>query len=356
MVAVAMSGGVDSSVTAARLKRRGDTVIGVTMQIWPCGDDDDLRRNACCGAPALQRAKAVAAALEIPHYVFNYESAFEETVIHDFCAEYARGRTPNPCIRCNQYLKFRRLLHRVREMGAEQLATGHYARVTQSGGEYRLLKATDAAKDQSYFLYSLGQAELAQLVFPVGDSSKPEVRAEAADLGLPVVDIPESQDVCFAPGRDYRPFLAGRVALEPGDIVDAGGKHLGRHGGLALYTVGQRHGLGIAAGAPRYVLHLDADANRLVVGTAAELLETELVAADLSWVSGHAPGASSTVSAKIRHRGAEAVARLQIKDGLARVSFEEPQKAVTPGQAVVFYDGENVLGGGVIERADAGKR
>lgn len=350
-VAVAMSGGVDSSVAAAELQRRGYAVFGVTMQLWPCSGDDPMRANTCCGAASLGRARAVCGKLGIPHYVLDYEAAFATDVIDDFCAEYARGRTPNPCVRCNRYLKFDRLLKRVREMGADLMATGHYARIDGDAGDFRLLRARDAAKDQTYFLYTLGQTELAQLVFPVGEMTKPQVRALAAELDLPVSDAPESQDVCFAVGSDYHDFIAARLVLEPGDIVDTAGNLLGRHRGLPLYTVGQRHGLGIAAAARLYVVALDVSGNRLVVGGERELLKDSLVAADLVWVSGGPPEPGSRVSARIRYRAADTPVSLSLDGGRAGVRFASPQRAVAPGQAVVFYAGERVLGGGIIETA-----
>jgi tRNA-uridine 2-sulfurtransferase len=352
-VAVAMSGGVDSSVAAARLLSQGYDVFGVTMQLWPCRGDDPMRANACCGAASLERARAVAGKLGIPHYVVNYEAAFEADVIDDFCAEYGRGRTPNPCVRCNTYLKFDRLLRRVREMGADLLATGHYARIGGDAAERQLRRARDAAKDQTYFLYTLGQPELNQLVFPVGEMTKPEVRALAAELNLPASAAPESQDICFAVGGDYQDFIAARLELIPGEIVDTAGKLLGRHRGLPLYTVGQRQGLGIAAAERLYVVALDAAANRLVVGGEPELLKDCLVATELAWVSGGPPGPGTEVTARIRYRAPDMPVSLAVEDGRADVRFALPQRAVAPGQAVVFYAGDRVLGGGIIESAGA---
>jgi len=350
-VAAAMSGGVDSSVAAARLVRQGYDVFGVTMQLWACDAEDAMRANTCCGAASLGRARAVAGKLGIPHYVINYEAEFEADVIGDFCAEYARGRTPNPCIRCNTYLKFDRLLRRVRQMGADRLATGHYAITRGDAADYQLLRARDAAKDQTYFLYTLGQPELARLLFPVGEMTKPEVRALAAELDLPASDVPESQDVCFTAGEDYHAFIRARLDMKPGEIVDMAGTVLGRHDGLALYTVGQRHGLGIAAAARLYVVALDAGRNRLVVGGDGDLFKDYLVAADLYWVSGGPPEPGTPVTARIRYRAPDAPVSLTLGDGYARVDFALPQRAVAPGQAVVFYAGDRVLGGGIIESA-----
>jgi tRNA-uridine 2-sulfurtransferase len=350
-VAVAMSGGVDSSVAAARLLGQRYDVFGVTMQLWPCTGDDPMRANTCCGAASLERARAVAGALGIPHYVVNYEAAFEAEVIDDFCAEYGRGRTPNPCVRCNTYLKFDRLLKKVREMGADLMATGHYARIGGAAADYSLLRARDAAKDQTYFLYTLGQPELAQLLFPVGEMTKPEVRVLAAELNLPASAAPESQDICFAVGSDYHSFISARLELVPGEIVDTAGKLLGRHRGLPLYTVGQRQGLGIAAAERLYVVALDAAANRLVVGVEPELLNDCLVAADLAWVSGGPPEPGTGVTARIRYRAPDTPVTLAVADGRASVRFASSQRAVAPGQAVVFYAGDRVLGGGIIESA-----
>jgi len=285
--------------------------------------------------------------------VVNYEAAFAADVIDDFCTEYGRGRTPNPCVRCNTYLKFDRLLGWVREMGADLMATGHYARTRCDAGEFQLLRANDAGKDQTYFLYTLGQPELAHLVFPVGEMTKPEVRQLAVELNLPASDAPESQDVCFVTGSDYHEFISARLEMEPGEIVDRAGKVLGRHRGLPLYTVGQRRGLGIAAGERLYVVALDASGNRLVVGGEPELLRDYLVATDLAWVSGRPPEPGTTVTARIRYRAADAPVTLTLEDGRAGVRFVSPQMAVAPGQAVVFYAGERVLGGGIIERAES---
>lgn len=350
-VVVAMSGGVDSSIAAALLKEAGFEVIGVTMQLWPDDRPPGERPGGCCGIDAIERARRAAARLEIPHYVMDFREAFAETVIADFCAEYQRGRTPNPCIRCNQFLKFDRLLQKARELDADFLATGHYARIEESPGGYRLLKAVDRTKDQSYFLYTLGQAELVHLKFPLGNWRKTEVRAKAAGLGLATATAPESQDICFIEDGNYRNFLEKHAAsLLPGDIVDTESNILGKHRGLAGYTIGQRHGLGLGTNQPLYVIRLDVANNRLVVGTSDKLLSRYLLADHLRWVSGRPP-AQTTVKAKMRYRAAEAEAELKLDNDRALVIFKEPQKAVTPGQAVVFYHGEELLGGGIIESA-----
>lgn len=352
-VVVAMSGGVDSSVAAALLKESGYQVIGVTMQLWPDDRPRGERPGGCCGIDAVERARRAAASLEIPHYVLDFRDAFEKTVIADFCREYFRGRTPNPCLRCNQYLKFDRLLKKARELDAGFLATGHYARIEESPGGYRLLKANDRSKDQSYFLYTLVQAELRQLKFPLGTWRKTEVRAKAAKLGLATATAPESQDICFVEDGDYRAFLEKRGSPVPGDIIDTEGNVLGRHRGLAGYTIGQRQGLGLGTGTRLYVIRLDIEANRLVAGTAEKLMSRHLRASHLSWVSGTPPPMPVQVMARIRYRAADAGAELKYEESGALVTFKEPRKAVTPGQAVVFYRGEEVLGGGTIESAGA---
>ncbi len=348
-VVVAMSGGVDSSVAAALLKEAGYDVIGVTMQIWPKEAPEQERFGGCCGHEAIQAAKRSAYKLGIPHFVMNFRDIFARQVIADFCQEYSSGRTPNPCIRCNQYIKFETLLERAEGLGAEFLATGHYARIDHSPDGHRLLKAVDPNKDQSYFLYTLGQKELQHLLFPVGNLHKTEVRRLAAEAGLPSSNRRDSQDVCFIPDNDYRSFVARHVPLSPGDIVDTEGKILGKHNGLAQYTVGQRQGLGLASNQRLYVLKLDAATNRLVIGGKEQLLSSRLVASKLSWVSGTAPGQINDMTAKIRYRSPEAKAELCLRDGTAEVQFHQPQSAIAPGQAIVFYQGDAVLGGGIID-------
>jgi tRNA-specific 2-thiouridylase len=356
-VVVAMSGGVDSSVAAALLKEAGYEVIGVTMQLWPDERPPGERPGGCCGIDAIERARRTCANLGIPHYVLDFRQAFEKTVIADFCAEYRRGRTPNPCTRCNQHLKFDKLLKKARELVADYLATGHYARIEENTEGYHLLKAVDRTKDQSYFLYTLGQAELGHLKFPLGNWHKTEVRAKAVELGLATASAPESQDICFIEDGDYRTFLEKySETSNPGEIVDTKGNVLGRHKGLAAYTIGQRHGLGLGTGQPLYVIRLDVETNRLVVGTADKLLSRYLLASHLSWVSGKPPEDQSGITAKIRYRASEAKSELKLDEDRVLVAFKEPQKAITPGQAVVLYQGEKVLGGGIIESAGDGEK
>jgi tRNA-specific 2-thiouridylase len=337
-VAVAMSGGVDSSVAAALLKQAGYEVSGIYMQLWL---DSDL-------APTTLNLEHTCQLLDIPLHKLDLEAEFHHRVIDYFCQEYNQGRTPNPCIVCNQHIKFGLLLDKALEMGAEYLATGHYARIESTPNGYRLLKAADRSKDQSYFLYTLGQRQLEHLLLPLGELNKEKVRRMAADLGLPTSSQRDSQDVCFIPDNDYRSFIAKHVSLQSGDIVDITSKVLGKHNGLAQYTVGQRQGLGLASGEPLYVIELDAANNRLVVGTKDQLLSNRLFANKLSWVSGKVPIEPISITAKIRYKAPEVTAELRLNDR-TEVRFVKPQSAITPGQSVVFYQSDVVLGGGIID-------
>jgi tRNA-specific 2-thiouridylase len=334
-----MSGGVDSSLAAALLKQAGYEVGGIYMQLW---SDSNLAR-------AISDLEHTCQLLDIPLYKLDLETQFYRLVVDYFCLEYGLGRTPNPCIVCNQHIKFGLLLDKVLEMGAQYLATGHYARVERSPDGYRLLKAADLRQDQSYFLYTLGQRQLERLMFPVGELSKRKVRRLAAELGLPVSSRRDSQDVCFIPDNDYRSFVAEHVPLQPGEIVDITGNVLGRHGGLARYTVGQRQGLGLTSSKQLYVIGLDAVTKRLVVGSKDQLLHNVLTATKLSWVSGEAPKEPISITAKVRYKAPEVAAELHPSDSTAKVHFVEPQPAIAPGQSVVFYQGDAVLGGGIID-------
>lgn len=336
-VAVAMSGGVDSSIAAFLLKEAGYEVSGVHMHLSAEQENNisDLRRTC--------------ELLTIPLYEVNFETDFHNTVVDYFCREYSLGRTPNPCVVCNRFIKFGLLLDKVFQMGADYLATGHYAKVEPSSDGYRLLKAVDHNKDQSYFLYMLGQRELQHLLLPLGSHWKSEVKKLAAQLGLPAVNHHDSQDVCFVPDNDYRSFIAKRVHFEPGDIVDTSDNVLGRHDGLARYTVGQRHGIGLSPKKPFYVIRLDASQNRLVVGSEEQLLSDRLLADNLNWVSGETHPEPVTVTTKIRYRSPEISATLCVNGRMAEVNFCQPQRAIAPGQAIVFYQDNAVLGGGVIE-------
>lgn len=349
---VAMSGGVDSSVAAALLKEAGYQVIGVTMQVWP---SDGVRFGGCCGTAAVEDARRVAHKLGISHYVMDFRDVFAEKVIADFCREYRLGRTPNPCIRCNQHIKFDALLHKARGLGADFIATGHYARIEldEARGMRLLKKGIDRRKDQSYFLYPVTQEQLARIMMPVGNLTKERVRKIARESGLPVADKPESQEICFIPDDDYASFLKEYIpeADRPGRILDEQGEVLGDHHGLLHYTTGQRRGLGIAAREPMYVIAIEPDRNAIVVGSKEKTYGSELIASDLNWINTAGPEGPIKTKAKIRYRHPEAEATVTPLDDKVYVKFTEPQMAITPGQAVVFYDGDVVIGGGTIESA-----
>jgi len=337
-VAVAMSGGVDSSVAAALLKQAGYEVSGIHARLWPDAEPKDT----------VSDLKRICRLLGIPFQQVDLEKEFRKLVVDYFSQEYSRGRTPNPCIACNQRVKFGLLMDRVLEMGADYLATGHYARIEPAPDGYRLRQATDQDKDQSYFLYMLGQKQLEHLLLPLGEMSKEKVKGMAGEMGLPTVSRGESQDICFIPDNDYRSFIARYISFQPGEIVDIKGKVLGQHQGLAQYTVGQRQGLGLNLPEQLYVIELDAANNRLVVGNRDQLLHGVLLASQLSWVSGKAPAGPISITAKFRYKAPEVAAELDINDR-AEVRFEEPQQAIAPGQSVVFYRDELVLGGGIID-------
>jgi len=355
-VVVAMSGGVDSSVAAALLKESGHEVIGVTMKLVDLPPDICRREGlrSCCGRDAVQDAHRVALALGIPHYVADLRAPFATAVIEDFCGEYRRGRTPNPCIRCNRFVKFGLLIDRARAIGADFIATGHYARVERDRRRPLMLlrKGTHAAKDQSYFLYGMTQRELALVQMPVGGLSKTEVRRKARALGLPVADKSESQEICFVPDDDYPGFLKSRIpeAFEPGPIVGLDGKVLGRHPGIGHFTVGQRRGLGISAAGPLYVVAIDAASRTIVAGPDEALFAKSLIVTDAALVSGAALAAPFRARVKIRSRHREEPARVvPLGATEVRVEFDVPQRAAAPGQAAVFYSRDTVLGGGTIE-------
>ncbi|MCM8770253.1 MAG: tRNA 2-thiouridine(34) synthase MnmA [Candidatus Omnitrophica bacterium] len=349
-VLVAMSGGVDSSVAAALLKKAGDEVIGLTMCFnLPATTS---KKPHCCGREAIEDARRVAEKLDIRHYVLNFSKVLEEKVIKNFCQEYLKGHTPNPCIRCNQYLKFGILLKRALALGCDYLATGHYARITRSGKKYFLKKAADKYKDQSYFLYRLSQKQLKHILFPLQELSKDKTRQLAKKFGLPVADKSASQEICFIPDDDYGAFLIKRLGnqIKPGDIVDKEGNVLGRHRGSCFYTIGQREGLGIARGYPLYVSAIDGKRNRLVVGEKKDVFKKEFIAKDVHFILGTI-NKKIELKAKIRYNHKEAVCVIQrLKRNRLKVKFKKPQAAITPGQSVVFYKGEVVVGGGIIEK------
>lgn len=354
-----MSGGVDSSAALALLKEQGYECIGVSMQLWDYSKKEDAAgatEGSCCSLDDLYDARRVCDRLGVPFYVVNVEEAFSKEVVDYFVAAYSSGSTPNPCIKCNQVLKFEVLLNKAISLDADYLATGHYAQIEREDGTCRLLKGADPAKDQSYFLFTMTQAQLERVLFPVGGLTKGEVRKYARSAGLKNFDKKESQEICFVEEPSYADFLSGRIAAKAGEIVDLKGAVLGAHNGLHNYTIGQRKGLSLSGG-PHYVLDIDTAANRVLVGPESELYSTGLVAGDLNWIDGDAreaaaSGALTGVSVKIRYRHAGAASSLSLTpDGRVRVEFDTAQKAVTPGQAVVFYKGEEVLGGGWIERA-----
>jgi tRNA-specific 2-thiouridylase len=357
-----MSGGVDSSVTAALLKREGHEVIGVTLNVWPeAAPDEATRTKACCGLSAVEDARRVAGILDIPYYVLNFRELFREYVIADFVREYARGRTPNPCVRCNQHVKFRPVLQRAAALGADYVATGHYVRRDQdpATGRFRLRKARDLSKDQSYVLFPMRQDELARTLFPLGELTKAETRRLAAELRLPVAGKPESMEICFVPDNKYGRYVADRapVAAQPGPILDTEGRYLGEHPGIIHFTVGQRKGLGLTSPEPLYVLAIDPERNALVVGPDAGLRCGDLIADGLNLVALPRLEGPLRCRARIRYRMEEAPATVEPApdegEDAVRVRFDVPQRAVTPGQAVVFYDGDVVLGGATIARTTA---
>ncbi|MGD0876833.1 MAG: tRNA 2-thiouridine(34) synthase MnmA [Anaerolineales bacterium] len=352
-VVVAMSGGVDSSVAAALLKQQGYDVTGMMLRLWSESGHEDS--NRCCTPDSMAQARRVAAILDIPFYAVDVKEMFRSTVVQTFLDGYAQGLTPNPCLVCNRQIKWGYLLEHARALGADYLASGHYARKrATAGGREELLRAMDHAKDQSYVLHVLTQERLGQALFPVGEYSKPEIRELARRFNLPTAGRPESQDLCFLAGQDYREFIrrnAPKIA-KPGPILDRAGRIIGEHGGLAYYTIGQRKGLRIPSSVPLYVLTKDAATNSLVVGVQAELGQSVLKVQDVNWIAGTVPAESVRLQVKTRYTAREAWAIVTpLEAGRVEVHFELPQRDLTPGQAAVFYDGEVVLGGGLIQQS-----
>ncbi len=352
-VVVAMSGGVDSSVAALELKNKGHEVVGVTIKTWPkeeCGAEGE---RLCCSLEAIQYARSVAEDLGIPHYVVDLSREFAEEVKDYFVSEYVRGRTPNPCIYCNSRIKFGYLLKKARELGAKRLATGHYARVIEKGGKFQLAEAKDKWRDQSYFLYDVPGDVLSSLEFPLGERSKEEVRESAMKRDFMTSERPSSQDICFTTAEgDYRTYLArlGIDAFSPGDVLDVSGKVIGKHKGIASYTIGQRHGLGISMPGPFYVLKIDPEKNTVTVGKREQALKRSIRVAGFNWLSIKGLEKPTEFETKLRYRSKKHAALVTPwGDDEAIVEFREPQFAPTPGQAAVFYRDEIVAGGGWIE-------
>ena len=352
-VVVGMSGGVDSSVAAYLLKEQGYDVIGVTMQIW---QDQDVfvqsQEGGCCGLSAVDDARRVAERLEIPYYVMNFREDFQKYVIDYFVSEYEKARTPNPCIACNRYVKWESLLHRSLEIGADYIATGHYARIMQlPNGRYTIRNSVTAAKDQTYALYNLTQEQLSHTLMPVGDYDKPHIRQIAEEIGLPVATKHDSQDICFVPEGNYADFMKQYTGKEypAGDFVTTDGEKLGEHKGIIRYTIGQRKGLGLALPAPLYVCRKDMERNEVILSSEDALFTTTCMVDDFNWIAYEQPTQPVRVTAKTRYRAKEAPATASVlADGRVQLVFDEPQRAITTGQAAVLYDGENVVGGGTI--------
>ena len=364
LTAVAMSGGVDSSTVAAMLHQRGETVVGLTMQLWDQRRLPGLRptgapRQRCCSIDDAHDARRVAQHLGIPHYVVNYEERFEEKVVKPFVASYLAGETPVPCALCNNYVKFDPLLTTARQIGAERLATGHYARIARNPetGRMMLLRAADETKDQSYFLFGLTQEQMARTIFPLGELGKQRVRELAREAALPVAEKPDSQEICFVSAGHYVQFIESYLTErgesapdDAGEVVTTSGEVIGHHQGLHRFTVGQRKGLGFAAGRPMYVVALEPATKRVIVGADGDLRRATCDVRDVNWVSIAEPAQPMRAAVKVRHRHEPAAATIEaLASGGARVRFDEPQRAVTPGQGAVFYAGELVIGGGWIE-------
>ncbi len=355
-VAVAMSGGVDSSVTAYLLKEAGYEVIGITMDLLELGCEIE-QSDICCSLQAFEDAKDVADRLGIKHYIIDCKAEFEQRVINFFVDEYLSGSTPNPCVVCNPMIKFGLLLDRARQLGVEYLATGHYARIEQKDARFVIRKGVDSTKDQSYFLYRLTQEQLSKAIMPLGNYQKADVRKIAEQLGLKTAAKSESQEICFIPQNNYQEFIRQRAAnrLVPGDILNNDGNIIGRHEGIAFYTIGQRRGLGIAVGKPIYVIRIDSGKNAVVVGDKDLLYSQHLTAKSMNWVS--VPGITSGLElmARIRYLHKETKAFVSpLEVDMVSVEFDEPQQAITPGQSVVFYRDDEVVGGGIIRAEQSG--
>ncbi|MHC1716836.1 MAG: tRNA 2-thiouridine(34) synthase MnmA [Candidatus Dojkabacteria bacterium] len=347
-VMIGMSGGVDSSVAAALLKQQGYEVIGVTMQIWP---EEKEENGTCCSLTAVEDARRVANKLDIPYYVFNFKKAFDEKVIQYFISEYLKGKTPNPCIACNRYIKFEELLNKAISMDIDYIATGHYAKVVEENRRYLLKKSASKTKDQTYVLYNLTQEQLKRTLFPLESLNKDEVRKIAKELDLKVANKPDSQEICFVEDNNYSKFIQENTDTDvlPGNILDTKGNTIGKHNGIYNYTVGQRKGLRIPSNKALYVIDIDFEKNEVIIGDDSEGYKDELIATDINLISIDSLEKDMQVNAKIRYGAKESPAIISpLTNGDIHVKFETPQRAITPGQAVVFYDKDVVIGGGII--------
>ena len=350
---IAMSGGVDSSVAALLMKEKGYECIGCTMKLYANEDIGMCNSHTCCSLDDVEDAKSVARRLDMPHHTFNFQEKFRETVIDNFIDCYEHGMTPNPCIECNKHMKFNELYRRAKVLGCEKIVTGHYVRIRKYDNKYQLLKGLDGNKDQSYVLYNMTQEELAHTEFPLGELSKEEVRRIAESHDFINANKPDSQDICFVPDGDYVSALkrfSGKE-YEPGDFVDMDGNVLGQHKGIVGYTIGQRKGLGISAAYPLYVVNLDVEANRVILGKNEDLFSKEVLVKNINWIDPDDDRKEFDCSAKVRYRMADQPCHvIRLDETSARIVFDEGQRAITPGQAAVFYDGDVVLGGGTIVR------
>lgn len=345
-----MSGGVDSSLAALLMKEKGYECIGCTMKLYENEDAGIEKTKTCCSLDDVEDARNVACLLDMPFYVFNFTERFRTQVIDRFVQSYEEGRTPNPCIDCNRYMKFDKLYERAKLMGCEYIVTGHYARIEKEDGKFFLKKALDETKDQTYVLYTLTQDQLAHTMFPLGDLTKRTVRNIAEKNGFINANKPDSQDICFVPDGDYASVIekyTGRICM-PGNFVDTEGNIMGRHKGIIHYTLGQRKGLGIAAGKPVYVCEIRPQTREVVLGNPEDLMSRDVYVSDFNWISGNAPGGRIRCTAKVRYRQSEQPAVLSVEGDIVHIVFDQPQRAITPGQAAVVYDGDVVLGGGTI--------
>lgn len=354
-VVIGMSGGVDSSVAAYILKEQGYDVIGITMQVWPSDEEYEEREGGCCSLSAVNDARRVADKLDIPYYVMNFKEVFEKKVINYFIDEYIAGRTPNPCIACNRHIKFDELLKKALALGADYVATGHYAKVVkdEETGRFILLRPEDKRKDQTYALYNLTQEQLSHTLMPLSEHTKDEIRKIAEEIGLPVAHKKDSEEICFIPDNDHGNFIKKWVPkkVKPGSFVDKSGKKLGTHKGIVYYTIGQRKGLGLALGKPVFVSEIIPETNTVVIGDEGEIFKTTLIAGDLNFIPFDKLEKEMKLAAKIRYNSKESPATIKpVSDDEVMVVFDIPQRAITKGQSVVFYDGDVVVGGGIINK------